>query len=508
MNALWLTALLLSQATDLPAGDAPEPDTPVTGPKGAADLAEVAAPAPASRRAAPPEVFREGLGNYYDGNFVDAAARMFDYVSTNEETAENRTWAQYFLGLSLIELGFSHGGVEHLFDVVAGRARPELLPDALEAIERVMRGPHDERLLDNRLIVDGDFGYLPPRTSGFVRFHQGLADLRAGRRKWALRLFESIPKSSAFAARARYALGVERLKSDQVAAAVKHFRAALAHPAATREVRNEARLALARILYERGEYAGADAMYRRVEVPSLTAAEGQVLLERAWTAYWRRENRKALGLLHALEAPSYARLHAPDKFLLRALIFKRLCHYIPAKRAVRRFRFAYGDTLDAIRRRVDLREPTVLRRAAVGDDPALARTLLFREALAQELAQIDTVGGKWRETGLDDALREIYRLAAARVDLQLDGDFAVATRRAAEDLIVFEEQMSLLDYEVGLAIYARIREERARRGDDTPLSVPLANEEAIYPFMGEYWNDELSRFDFLIDNRCFGTEED
>lgn len=462
----------------------------------------------ASRRAAPPEVFRQGLGNYYDGQFVDAAARMYDYVSTNEESAENRTWAQYFLGLSLAELGFSHGAAEYLFDVVAAKARPELLPDALEAIEKIMDGPHDERLLDDRMIVDGDFGYLPPRTAGFVRYHQGLADLRAGRRTWAGRLFDSIPKGTVYAAQARYALGVERLKSDQLSAAVGHFRAALAHPGATRKVRNDARLALARILYERGEYAGADAMYQEVEVPSLTAAEGAILLERAWTAYWRRENREAMGLLHALEAPSYAKLHAPDKFLLRALIFKRLCHYIPAKRAVRRFRFAYGTTLDAIRRRVDLREPVILRRAAVGFDPTLSRTLGFREVLAAELDRIDTVGGRWRETGLDDALRNIYRLAAARIDLKLDGDFAAATRKAAEELVTFEEQMFLLDYEIGLAIYARIREERARRGEDGPLSVPLASEEAIYPFMGEYWNDELSRFDFLIDNRCFGTEED
>ncbi|MEL6188398.1 MAG: hypothetical protein AAFU79_27560, partial [Myxococcota bacterium] len=358
-----------------------------------------------------------------------------------------------------------------------------------------------------RLLIDNDFGYLPPDLAGFVRYHQGLADLRAGRQRWATRLFDAIPNRSTYAAQARYALGVTELKRERESEAVGYFRSALAHPTATRPVRNLARLALARVLYEREAYEGAHQLYSAVEVPALTAAEGEVLLERAWTAYGRRRYREAMGLLHALDAPSYRTLHAPEKFLLRALIFKRLCHYIPAKREVRRFRFAFEPTLDHIRRRSDLRESVALRRAAVQLDPSLGRLLAFREVLARELDRVDDVSDRWRETGLDDDLGGMYVLAAARTDLQLAGSFAAATRAAAEELIAFEEQMSLLDYEIGLAIYERLRGERARREEDRPVDIPLVSAEAIYPFVDEYWNDELDRYDFLIENRCFGAEE-
>lgn len=492
-TTVLIAALLLSQAKgDAPAVSNPEAPPPSVGP---------------SRRAAPPEVFRSGLEAFYDEDYADAAARMFDYVSTNEDTVENRAWAKYFLAVSLEKLGFTHGAAEHLFDVAQDRTRPELIPDALEAVERVMQGPHDEALLDRRLLTDNDFGYLPPDLAGFVRYHQGLSDLRAGRRRWALRLFEAIPQRSAYAAKARYARGVAQLKREQESEAVGHFRAALAHPAAQREVRNLARLALARVLYEREAFEAAHQLYAAVEVPALTAAEGEVLLERAWTAYRRRRYRESMGLLHALDAPSYRTLHAPEKFLLRALIFKRLCHYIPAKREVRRFRFAFEPTLEHIRRRADLRESAALRRAALQLDPALGRLLAFREVVADELDRVDEVSGSWRETGLDDDLRDLYDLAAARSDLQLDAGFSAATRAAAEELIAFEEQMSLLDYEIGLAIYERLRGERARREEDRPVDVPLVSSEAIYPFVDEYWNDELDRYDFLIENRCFGAED-
>lgn len=506
--AYWTLALCLAQAETEPP---PEPEAESTP---AAPAKEEGAKVPdlveqgpdkalVGRAAASPEVFAKGLEAFYSDDWTEAAARMFDYVDTNDESVENRAWAKYFLGISLEQLGYTHAAAEHLFDVIDQATAPELLPDALLAVERLMAGPHDETLLDERLIVETDFGYLPPSVAGFVRYHQGLADLRADRNRWAERLLLSLPPDSVYDAKAEYALGVERLKRDRVDEAVKWLRSALAHPAADRTTRNDARLALARILYERRRYDAAEAMYLRVEVPPLTAAEGRVLLERAWTAYWMGDDRQAMGRIHALEAPSYRDLHAPEKMLLRALIYQRSCHYIPAKREVRRFRFAYGPTLDNIRRRIDLREDATLRRAALSESPQLRRLVEFRRVLEAEARRIDDGGSSWREVGLDESLREIYRLAAARADLELDAELAEQTRARAEELVAFEEQMYLLDYEVGLAIYARLSEEDARRGTRERIEIPPDGPEAFYPFVGEFWNDELASYDFLIESRCF-----
>lgn len=461
------------------------------------------------RAAAPPSVFEEGLGDYYADDFVSAAAAMYDYVATNEPTVENYEWAEYFLGVSLKALGFRHGASEYLFNVAKNRSRPEILPEALAQIEELLDGPHDERLLEDTLIVEGDFGYLPPYVSGFVFYQQGLSDLRAGRLPWAERLFDRISQDSKYYARSLYALGVQRLTKNRLTDAVKYFRRALAHPASDRGLRNDARLALARVLYEKEAYAAALAMYQRVEVPELSIAEASLYLEKAWTSYWLRDYRETMGILYALEAPSYRDYFAPEKYLLRALVYKDLCHYIPAKREIRRFRFRHQQTLENIRERIDLREDDVLRTAALGRGQ-LGRTAKFRRDLADEADRIDTIGGSWVEVGLDDHLRMIYALKAERIDLALDAELRKRTRDIAEELVEFEEQMYLLDYEVGLAIYRRLKKEDARRQtDDDDLSIPIAGDRAYYAFDEEFWNDELPDYDFFVENRCFdeGTRE-
>jgi tetratricopeptide (TPR) repeat protein len=456
-----------------------------------------------ARKAAPPERFREGLGRFYADNFAGAAAAMYDYIATNEDNVENYEWAEYFLGVSLKRLGFTYGATAYLFNVAANRTRPEILPDALGELEELMDGPHDEYLLDDVLIVDNDFGYLPSRMDGFVSYLKGLADLRSDRVRWAERHFRKIEDDSSYYPKALYALGVQRIRRNRVADAVKFFRKALAHPQAKRELRNEARLALARVLYENERYEDALLLYNSVEVPELSTAEASLFLEKAWTYYWLKNFRKTMGILYALEAPSYREYFAPEKFLLRSLVYKNLCHYIPAKREVRRFRFSFAPTLTSIRNRVDLRSDDALRTAAL-QKGQLGRLGEFRRSLARENDNIDTLGGAWVEVGLDDHLREMYRLKVEQTDLRLGATLSQETRNIARDLVSFEEQMDLLDYEVGLAIYRRLRKEDARRPTEADvMDIPAEGPRVFYRFVGEFWNDELPTYDFFVENRCF-----
>jgi hypothetical protein len=457
----------------------------------------------AARPAAPPATFERGLGEFYADNYAGAAAAMYDYVATNEATAESYEWAEYFLGVSLARLGFEHAALEYLFDVAKNRTRPEILPDALAEIEQLTKKPHDEELIDRRLIVDNEFGYLPPYIAAYVSYTKGLFDLRDGRVDWAERLFDRIPEDSVYAPKAIYALSVQRLKRNRTAEAVKGFRIALDHPQADRELRNQSRLALARVLYEKERYAAARKLYDSVEVPELTVAEASLYLEKAWTSYWLRDYRRTMGILYALEAPSYRDYFAPEKFLLRALVYKNLCHYIPAKREIRRFRFRFDDTLENIRARIDLREDDRLRTAAL-QRGELQRLADFRRSLAREADRIETIGGEWVEVELEAHLKSIYDLKAQQVDLQLDAELKKEARAVGQELVEFEEQMYLLDYEIGLEIYRRLKKEDARRPtEQDDLTIPAGGDRAYYEFVDEFWNDELPRYQFYVENRCF-----
>ncbi len=459
------------------------------------------------RPAAGPEVFEEALGEFYGDDYESAAALMYDYVSTNEDTVENYEWAEYFLGVSLKRLNFRHGAAEYLYNVAKNRTRPEILPDALLEIESLVEGPHDEGLIDNGLLSESEFGYLPPFIAPFVAYHQGLHDLKAGRKPWAQRLFDDIPEESPYKPKALYALGVERLRAGRTARAVALFRRVVEHAQTDRDDRNRARLALARVLYDKERYQAALKMYNEVEVPELSTAEASLFLEKAWTYYWLRNFRKTMGILYALEAPSYQDHFAPEKSLLRSLVYKNLCHYIPSKREIRRFRFQYGDTLGNIRSRIDLRKDDVLRGAAL-QDGQIQRTASFRRMLGDEADRIDTIGGSWVEVGLDEHLRLIYALKSTQTDLSIDALLKHKTRKVAEELVEFEEQMYLLDYEVGLAIYRRLKRENARRREQADnLDIPSSGDTAYYAFVDEFWNDELPTYDFLVENRCFDEGE-
>ncbi|MCK6550849.1 hypothetical protein L6R52_33740 [Myxococcota bacterium] len=455
------------------------------------------------RPAAPPETFEEGLGYYYGDDFAQAAAAMYDYLSTNEQTVENYEWAEFFLGASFARMGLEHGAAEYLFNVAKNRTRPEILPDALAELEALMARPHDEGLLDQALLADTEFGYLPPANADFVNWMQGLQDLRAGRLSWAEKSFRRIRAESPWAPRSLYALGVERLDRGLDAEAAGYFRRALVHVSADRDVRNQSRLALARMLYEAERWAAARKIYDQVEVPELSTAEASLYLEKAWTSYFLRDFRKTMGILYALEAPSYRSYFAPEVFLLRALVYKNLCHYIPAKREIRRFRLRYGKTLENVRARIDLREDDVLRAAAL-ERGKLARLAELRRKLTRERDAIDDVGGPWIETGLDEHLREIYGLKAKQIDLELEAELTAETRKVAEELVEFEEQMYLLDYEIGLSIYRRLKKEEARRPTEADdLTIPSSGPRTYFPFVDEFWNDELPRYDFFVENRCF-----
>jgi TolA-binding protein len=468
-----------------------------------AKAAQATTPKKSSRPAAPPETFEKGLGAYYGADYVGAAALMYDYLATNENTVENYEWAEYFLGTTLAKMGFFHAGAEYLFNVAKNRTRPEILPDALSELEKLYDIAHDEDLIDAQLLTDSEFGYLPPAQSDFVSYVQGLQDLRAGRTEWAERNFRRIRDDSPYAPKAIYALGVQRLDHNNEPDAVLYFRKALDHPGARRELRNEARLALARILYEQERYKSARKIYDSVEVPELSTAEASLYLEKAWTSYWVRDFRKTMGILYALEAPSYKSYFAPEVFLLRALVYKNLCHYIPAKREIRRFRLRFGRTLENIRNRIDLREDDVLRSAAL-QRGRVKRIADFRRTVGKEADQIDNIGGRWTEVGLDEQLREIYGLKTKSVDLKLSAMLEGETRKVAEDLVDFEEQMYLLDYEIGLSIYRRLQKEEARRPTEADnLKIPFGGDREYYAFVEEFWNDELPTYDFFVENRCF-----
>ncbi|MEM6274783.1 MAG: hypothetical protein AAF735_06040 [Myxococcota bacterium] len=450
-----------------------------------------------------PEIFEDALEDYYDRSFVSSAAGFWSYIYYGDPSAENYEWAQFFLAESLRELGLYHGAVQYYYLVSKTRSQPEILPEALDRLEIISRErPFSEALVYEDLLYDSEFGFLPKRLFDWVNYVQGLYNYRNGFIDWAVRSFEQIPDTSVYYPRAQYVRAVYALKRGRDGEALAFFETIVESETASARAKNRAYLSMARLLFDNREFDQALKLYDQVEQIDLSFEQAELLLEKAWTAYNLKQYRKAMGLLHALKAPSYTRYFLPDAYVLRGLILKRLCHYIPAKRVVREFRFDHGRALTLLRRRQPLnRIKTIVEGGTQTGE--ISRRTAFLRTLEDERRRIERYDSSWEDVELDQHLRRLYDLEIREQARLWNLDFDTSADDTALELLEVEEQMNLLDYEIGLDIFKRLKLEEAKQTKEEPLIVPYDSDSVYYEFDTEFWNDELHSYEFFINNRCF-----
>lgn len=466
--------------------------------------ADAPASQPASQAAEPLAVdvgaeIDRGLELAHDEKFSAAAEHLYLGFAAMSDADLKRDAAQLSLAETLIELGLDHGAIEHLVDIAASRRSPEMVARALGLLsELTKQGTMPEERLIDQVLFGGQYGELPPETESFVEYYQALAEMRRGYEEWALRRLEALiggedASKDYYAYKARYLLAVNQLQRHNDEGAHKLF-TLLAEAADTpREVKNDARTALGRLSYERKQFVEAFAMYASIDAP--LDQQDVVLLEKAWTKVASRDERRALGMIVGLGAPIYGHLSAPERELIRAIALDRLCQFRAAHLTVLGFRNRYRETLERIRSRGALDGDALLRRVALSQSGLLA-TETQRRQLVREQRAIGVVSGPLR-----DHLEEVYQLRLAQTEGTLARGMDRALIKAAEELLRIDEQMSILDYEIGVGIFKRGRNPAGRKARgkvaDEHGPAPL-----YYRFTGEYWSDELTDFSVLVDDRC------
>ncbi|MGZ6078654.1 MAG: hypothetical protein ACXWK6_12675, partial [Myxococcaceae bacterium] len=444
--------------------------------------------------------FDGALKDYFDNKQERAARTLYAFIESTPPTDENYAWAQYFLARCLIDLNLRHAGAVYLAKVAHERSNPQVLPKTLEALKVLTLVPHDEVLIDEQIFGSLDLGFLPESVSDYANYQQGLVDLRVGNERWAKTHFVKLEEESVEASRAKFALLVTRLKNaksvdDQM---IEDFLELSKDEKLTQEARNEARLAVARLRYERKDYEGALKAYEMVELPSLDPGRATLYLEEAWTRYNLGQLRATIGLLTTLDAPSFRDEFLPDKYILRALVYRDLCQFLPAKRAAKELNRRFSDSLEAIRERDDLTQDFRLRRAAASHG-STKRSARFLESLTVENEHLGRYAGGFGER-LYKHLTKIYDLERAEGERIYRQRLKEAVREEADKLLRADEQVRLMEYEVGLKLYERVK--RGAKLAQTEKEIPLTSAHLNFKFDGEYWNDELRSYRVSIPGRC------
>jgi hypothetical protein len=373
----------------------------------------------------------------------------------------------------------------------------------VEGLEALMALPHDEVMIDREVFEVLDIGSLPEADSRPVHLRQGLSDLLHGYERWGSAHLQKLPPGTAEAARARFAVlhrQVDRgggKAADQIAA----FSTLAGAPGVPPDLRNEALLMAARLDYETARYEEALDAYREVKLPSMDPGRATLYLEEAWTRYRLGQLHAAMGILTTLDAPSFRGEFVPDKYLLRAFIFRDLCYYLPAKRAAAQLAVDYGESLDTIRDRGALAEDPRLRQAALARSE-VARASQHFEQISSEVTLLDQLAGDWSEN-VSTSIRRIYEDGRARAQRTFRRLLEGAAEEEADGLVDASEQLRLLSYEVSLKLYARRTPVEAKDLDGTFALDPSRSD---FIFHGEYWNDEVRDYQFELKSRC--TEKD
>jgi hypothetical protein len=495
-------------ATPPPAGPLPTAPKPAAPPP-AATTAPPAATPPViadAPKAAPEKanqaLFDEALQDYFGDHKEAAARKLFAFIEGTPPTDENHPWAQYFLARCYIDLGLRHAGAVYLARVARERSNPQVLPRTLEALRTLILVPHDEVLIDEQVFGSLDLGFLPDSVSDYANYEQGLVDLRVGNERWANTHFSKLEDDSVEASRAKFALLVTRLKKlegkDVPDDMIADFLALSNDDKLTEEARNEARLAVARLRYERKDFEGALKAYEMVQLPSLDPGRATLYLEEAWTRYNLGQLRAAMGLLTTLDAPSFREEFLPDKYILRALVYRDLCHYLPAKRAAKELTRRYAESLESIRERDDLTVDARLR-AAASSHGSTKRAAKFLNSLNLEIELKSRYAGGFGER-LFSQTTKIYDLAYAEAERVYRQRLEEAVREEADKLLRAAEQVRLMEYEVGLKLYERIK--RGAKLVQPEKQQPIGEGQEAFRFDGEYWNDELRSYRVSIPSRC------
>jgi len=433
----------------------------------------------------------------------DTAMEGFWAFMAERDTHEDGVaLAQLSTAACAMELGLKQLATEYYADIVRSSMDRAVTLQALEGLRKITHEEvYDERTIVEELLYEKEFGTLPPELNNFVHYYQALMDFRNGYPRWASNHVAKIEGKDEYFYRAMILEALWALKEDKVGECRGLLEAVAGEPGVETPVRNDAKKALARVMYEQGEFMDAYRLYREIEAPEHTLAD--VILEEAWAKFRERDYKKSMGLLVAFTAPSFQRLFKPEQYLLQTLIYMQYCHYTAAQGALGAFQDRYGDVLHCIRQRENLTENPQANRILTGLPP-VQRVDAYLEELADENA---TLGELMLSEGFLEYVRPMYELKTAQVERRREKVWNREVERLKRILFDYQEQANLLAYESGMHQYKKVKEmyysaSLEDEGKAKDVVVPQFSRSTYFEFEGEFWSDELDDYTFLIEDYC------
>lgn len=448
-------------------------------------------------------LFTQGYLHFNSERYQKACQDLFRFLSEKTPDDAEYEWAEFFFGLSLKKIGFSHAAMDSLTNVVTRKPNPKIVAYTLEMMEEISRTmPFDRDLVVHRGICDQSYDFVDDEIQDFVHYYQGEYDWEHGLFDWGDQHFAQIDQDSYYYNMFLFKKALRVLYEGKVDDAISTLTHIIKMTEDGTALKDDARKTLARLYYEKGEFEKADFLYLQIEMNIVEQASN--LLERAWAHYRMGNAERAMGLLYSFEAPSYVHSFTPEFYILKSFIYKDVCHYKAALNVLEQFKARYGGSLEGIYERRAPQENKAML-LVILNKPKVKRVWRFLNLLDSEYDLVQ----KNEDDALKAYLTKLYTLKKE----QAETEFRILMRdeyeKMANDMLRFEEEANLMEYEIGLDMYQRVYtyhydEEDAGAGKGKKDKGPKTT---VYAFQGEFWNDELDDYKVELPNKCKNAEE-
>ncbi len=457
-----------------------------------------------------PNAFSNGYKLFKDKKYLKACPYFFNYLSNHSQDDADYEWAEFFFGISLKKSGFSHAAVDILSHLVTRKPNPKIVAYCLELFEEITRTmPFDKEKIILKALCDQEYGFVDRELKDFISFYQGVFDWENGFYQWGQDHFSSITEKTYYYYKYQYHRALYAVYQDNIDEAIEILQSILSEDHLkgqdkdsynTSDLTDEVRKTLARLLYEKGEFRRAEILYEEIEKSILD--EALSLLDRAWIQYRLGNAQEAMGLLFAFEAPSFQRFFTPEYYLLKSFIYKDVCHYQTAMTVVKEFNDRYHDALS-----------TIYNRDNYTENKGLLLVILNKKKVKQSWDLLGLLDKEKEKTGkfqekeraLYKFLDKLYSLqikkSASHLNEQVENEYA----KMANELLKYEEEAYLMEYEIGLDMSKRVSQ--IHYSEDKPEKKKSKIKKVVYPFQGEFWNDELTDYKVTLTNKCQCIEE-
>lgn len=448
------------------------------------------------------KLFHQGYDHYNAGEYQEAVNLLFTFLSQRTPDETDYEWAEFFFGISLFKLGFSHAAVDTLTHLVIRKPNPKIVNYSLELLEQISRSkPFDRGLLLDLALCDQSYDFVQGQLADFVHYYQGEYDWEHGLFDWGDDHFSKIRPNTYYFDKYLFKRALRAIYAEQSQEAVDLLKQVIAHCPDGEPLKDDARKTLARLYYEKGKFSDADFMYQQIEMNIVEQAEN--LLERAWAHYRMGNSQRAMGLLYSFEAPSFADSFTPEFYILKSFIYKDVCHYQAVMSVLEQFKERYGESIEKIYQRAPPQENQAMLHVLL-NKPKIKRYWRFLDLLERESKACEG----YPDVSVKSYLDELYHLKRK----QAENAFRLLIRdeyeKMADAMLGFEEEAHLIEYEIGIDMYQRVQDyhysETSSEEADTKKP---ADGKAVYAFQGEFWNDELDDYEVELPNKCQNAEE-